>query len=68
MQPVVRDCELAQHVAGWPALEELALRPVDEPGLKAFYERNGFVAARLGDGKGNEEGEPDVVYERALKR
>ena len=37
-------------------------------GARRFYERNGFVAARLGDGKGNEEGEPDVVYERALKR
>jgi hypothetical protein len=37
-------------------------------GARRFYERNGFVAARLGDGKGNEEGEPDVVYELALAR
>ena len=37
-------------------------------GARRFYERNGFVAARLGDGKGNEEGEPDVIYELALKR
>jgi GNAT superfamily N-acetyltransferase len=37
-------------------------------GARRFYERNGFVAARLGDGRGNEEGEPDVVYELALAR
>jgi GNAT superfamily N-acetyltransferase len=37
-------------------------------GARRFYERNGFAAARLGDGQGNEEGEPDVVYELALKR
>jgi GNAT superfamily N-acetyltransferase len=30
---------------------------------RAFYERNGFVAIALGDGSGNEEGEPDVLYE-----
>ncbi len=37
-------------------------------GARRFYERNGFVAVTLGDGAGNEEKEPDVLYERALKR
>ncbi len=41
---VVKDCDLAQQIAGWPRLEELALREVDQPGLKAFYERFGFRA------------------------
>ena len=27
-----------------------------------FYERRGFVAIAFGDGSGNEEGEPDVLY------
>jgi GNAT superfamily N-acetyltransferase len=27
-----------------------------------FYERRGFVAVAFGDGSGNEEGEPDVLY------
>ena len=30
---------------------------------RAFYERRGFVAIAFGDGSGNEEGEPDVLYE-----
>jgi ribosomal protein S18 acetylase RimI-like enzyme len=29
---------------------------------RRFYERNGFVVAALGDGSGNEEGQPDVLY------
>ena len=29
---------------------------------RRFYERNGFVVDRLGDGSGNEEGQPDVRY------
>ena len=37
-------------------------------GARRFYERNGFVAVAFGDGTGNEEGEPDVVYELALAR
>ena len=36
-------------------------------GARRFYERNGFVAALEGDGKGNEEGEPDVLYERNMR-
>jgi GNAT superfamily N-acetyltransferase len=30
---------------------------------RGFYERRGFVAVEFGDGSGNEEGEPDVLYE-----
>lgn len=39
---VVCDCDLAGHVAGWPSLDALALRPVDQPGLLDFYRRYGF--------------------------
>ncbi len=39
---VVTDCDLAGHVEGWPALEALALRAVDQAGLVAFYQRFGF--------------------------
>ncbi|MGQ3053614.1 MAG: DNA polymerase I [Roseateles sp.] len=38
------DCELAEHVAGWPALEDLAFRAPDKAALAAFYTRNGFKA------------------------
>jgi GNAT superfamily N-acetyltransferase len=31
-------------------------------GARRFYERHGFVVASLGDGSGNEEGVPDVLY------
>jgi len=30
---------------------------------RTFYEHRGFVAVAFGDGSGNEEGEPDVLYE-----
>jgi DNA polymerase-1 len=39
---VVTDCDLTGQVPDWPALEALALRPVDAQGLRAFYERFGF--------------------------
>ena len=29
---------------------------------RRFYERHGFVIGLLGDGSGNEEGQPDVLY------
>jgi GNAT superfamily N-acetyltransferase len=32
-------------------------------GARRFYERHGFQAIELGDGTGNEEGVPDVLYE-----
>ncbi len=33
-------------------------------GARRFYERHGFVALAFGDGTDNEEGCPDVLYER----
>jgi len=39
---VVTDCDLAGHVADWPALDALALRAEDKPGLHDFYQRFGF--------------------------
>jgi DNA polymerase-1 len=36
------DCDLARHVPGWPALDALALRPVQRDDLLAFYTRFGF--------------------------
>jgi putative acetyltransferase len=35
---------------------------------RRFYERNGFVAVELTDGRDNEEREPDVRYERSMLR
>lgn len=40
------DCDLCDHVPGWPALEALAFKPVDEAGLLEFYNRNGFKTWR----------------------
>ena len=31
-------------------------------GARRFYERHGLEVVRLGDGSGNEEGEPDALY------
>ena len=51
---VLTDCDLSAQVAGWPALDALALRPVDAPALLDFYGRHGFktfrreLEARLG--------------------
>jgi len=39
---VATDCDLSGHVAGWPALDALALREVDRQGLLEFYQRLGF--------------------------
>jgi GNAT superfamily N-acetyltransferase len=35
---------------------------------RGFYERRGFIAVEFGDGSGNEEGEPDVLYRWAPTR
>ncbi|HEX5684003.1 MAG TPA: DNA polymerase I [Ideonella sp.] len=43
---VVTDCDLADHVIGWPTLDALELKPVDNDGLLGFYERFGFKAFR----------------------
>jgi DNA polymerase-1 len=40
------DCDLAGHVEGWPALDALALRPLDREKLLALYIRYGFKAWR----------------------
>ena len=40
------DCDLSAQLAGWPALDALALREVDRDGLLAFFERYGFRAWR----------------------
>jgi DNA polymerase-1 len=48
------DCDLSAHVANWPALDALALRPVHEAELLAFYSEHGFrsfkreLEARMG--------------------
>ncbi|MDE2080102.1 MAG: DNA polymerase I [Burkholderiales bacterium] len=39
---VATDCDLSGHVADWPALDALALRPADAAGLQDFYRRYGF--------------------------
>ena len=36
-------------------------------GARRFYERHGFAAVAFGDGTDNEEKEPDVRYERAIR-
>ncbi len=43
---VLTDCDLSAQVAGWPALDALALRPVDAPALLDFYGRHGFKTFR----------------------
>lgn len=35
----------------------------ENTGGRRFYERHGFKAIAFGDGSGNEEGTPDVLYE-----
>lgn len=35
-------------------------------GARRFYERHQFVAVAWGDGSGNEEGVPDMLYERRM--
>ena len=39
---VLTDCDLGAHVPGWPELDALALREVDQAALLAFYRRYGF--------------------------
>jgi len=38
------DCDLKASIEGWPALERLALRAVDQAALHDFYQRYGFRA------------------------
>jgi DNA polymerase-1 len=43
---VVTDHDLAPHVEGWPALDALALQPVNHESLLEFYQRFGFRSWR----------------------
>jgi len=43
---VVTDCDLSEHVLGWPEFESLALREVDAEGLLVFYNRFGFKSLK----------------------
>ena len=43
---VMTDCDLKEHVPGWPALDALALRPPQREALLDFYIRYGFKAWR----------------------
>ena len=43
---VVTDHDMTPHVANWPALDALALRPVDHARLLEFYQRYGFKGWR----------------------
>jgi len=43
---VVTDYDLTEHVSGWPVLDALELKAVDNDGLLDFYERFGFKAFR----------------------
>ncbi|MBK1612475.1 DNA polymerase I [Rubrivivax gelatinosus] len=43
---VACDCDLTPQVPGWPALDALALRPVDSSGLLGFFGRFGFKTWR----------------------
>jgi GNAT superfamily N-acetyltransferase len=58
------DAMLAEAAASWPVMRLYAFQR--NAGARRFYERNGFVAVALTDGAGNEEREPDVLYERRL--
>ena len=40
------DCDLSAHLAGWPALDALALREADRAGLLEFFDRYGFKTWR----------------------
>ena len=56
---------LAESAAATPILRLYTF--ARNAGARRFYERHGFVAVAFGDGTGNEEGEPDVRYERPTR-
>jgi DNA polymerase-1 len=43
---VVTDCDLSDHVPGWPAIDGLAFQADNKPGLLDFYTRFGFRTMR----------------------
>jgi GNAT superfamily N-acetyltransferase len=59
------DAMLAEAVTVTPVLRLYTFQR--NAGARRFYERNGFSIKMLGDGKSNEEGEPDILYERATR-
>ena len=59
------DVVLAETAAVTPVLRLHSF--ARNAGARRFYERHGFVAVASGDGSGNEDGEPDVRYERPTR-
>jgi GNAT superfamily N-acetyltransferase len=59
------DAVLAEAAPVTPVLRVYTFQ--SNAGARRFYERNGFVLRTQGDGTANEEGEPDALYERALR-
>lgn len=53
---------LAQATADLPAVKLHCFQ--SNTGARRFYERHGFHAEAFGDGTTNEEGLPDILYER----
>jgi GNAT superfamily N-acetyltransferase len=51
---------LATATSAWPDLSLWTFQR--NAGARAFYEKHGFAAVEETDGRGNEEGEPDVLY------
>lgn len=64
---VVTDCDLSDHVMGWPEFDALALREIEVDALLAFYDRYGFGAMRkeLETALGRAPGTPAPVPRRA---
>jgi DNA polymerase-1 len=57
---VKTDCDLAEHVAGWPSLDALELKAIDREGMLAFFDRYGFKTWRkeLESPRGEASGDP----------
>jgi GNAT superfamily N-acetyltransferase len=53
---------LVQATVGMPVVQLRCFQA--NHGARRFYERCGFAAAAFGDGSGNEEGLPDILYMR----
>ncbi len=43
---VVTDCDLSDHLPGWPSVEQLALQAADRAGLLDFFQRYGLRTFR----------------------
>jgi len=73
------DCDLAGHVEGWPSIEALGFKPVDQEALLGFYAKHGFktwkkelegggvaAASREVEPAANNEDEPDLPMPAAV--